>query len=115
MLGTCCSLRGKVAAHELDALGEVDLAGAMYSDMTCERAREFAQELRAAADALEQRYATTADKPHGAGWNGTWNAERKEWDWQTYSTFEEALARIREAARWYEEIGSLGYGVDAWY
>jgi hypothetical protein len=35
--------------------------------------------------------------------------------WGKYSTFEEALAWIREAARWYEKVGHLGFGVHAWY
>ena len=29
--------------------------------------------------------------------------------------FEEALDAIREAARWYEKVSGLGFGVNAWY
>jgi hypothetical protein len=115
MLGTCCSLRGKVAAHELEALGEISLAEGMYGDMTAEEAKTFAHKLRDAADRLEAEHAGEADKPKGAGWNGTWNAEKREVEYHDHSTFEEALAAIREAARWYDKVAGLGYGVHAWY
>ncbi|MBN2561766.1 MAG: hypothetical protein JXQ75_12630 [Phycisphaerae bacterium] len=115
MVGTCCSLRGKAAAHELEALGENRLSERMYEDMSAEEAEEFAEELRGAGDRLERENAGKADKPKGAGWNGIWNNRKKEWEYQTYSTFEEALATIREAARWYEKVAKLGYGVHAWY
>ena len=115
MLGTCCSLRGKVAAHELSALSLDCLALSMHTDMTAEQAAAFAGELRSAADQLERKYAGKADKPKGAGWNGTWNAKTREVEYHDHSTFEEALAAIREAARWYAKVASLGYGVHAWY
>lgn len=115
MMGTCCSLRGKAAARELEALGEHRLAEAMYRDMTCAKVEIFAKKLREAADRLERRHAGQSAKPTGAGWNGLWVAKKKEWEWQNHSTFEEALAAIREAARWYEKVASLGFGVHAWY
>ena len=115
MLGTCCSLRGKVAAHELEALGETRVSANMYKDMSAESAAQFARELRLVADRLEKRHASDAERPHGAGWNGLWNAQTKSWEYQKYSTFEDALASIREAARWYEKVAGLGFGVHAWY
>lgn len=115
IFGNCCWLRGKVAAHELEALGENDLAERMYQDMTCQEALAFAEELGAAADRLEQQYAKARRKPKGAGWNGQWDEHAKDWVWQTYSTFEEALAEIRVASRWFEKIGQLGFGVHAWF
>ena len=115
MMGTCCSLRGKAAARELEALGEHRLAEAIYRDMTCAKVEVFAKKLREAADRLECRHAGQPTKPTGAGWNGLWVAKKKEWEWQSHSTFEEALAAIREAARWYEKVASLGFGVHAWY
>ena len=30
-------------------------------------------------------------------------------------TFAEGVATIREAARWYEKVSTLGFGVDAWF
>ena len=115
MLGTCCSLRGKVAAHELEALGEISLAERMYDDMTAEEAEKFARELRDAADNLEREHQWKAERPKGAGWNGIWNAETKSWEYQEYSTFAEALFAIRKAGRWYEKVAGLGFGVHAWY
>jgi hypothetical protein len=115
MLGSCCSLRGKVAAHELDALGEEGLSACMFENMTAEVAIAFAKELGAACDRLERDFKEAPAKPKGAGWNGTLDPTTKEWHWQTYSTFEESIAAIRIAAKWYEKVGRLGYGVDAWY
>lgn len=113
--GTCCWLRGKVAARELDALGLTDLANELYADMTAEEAIPFAQKLRNAADELERQHASDDPKPKGAGWNGTWNEKKKQTVWRKYSTFEEAIARVRDAAVWYEKVGRLGFGVHAWY
>jgi hypothetical protein len=115
MLGTCCSLRGKVATHELEALGEISLAEGMYGEMTAEEAENFAHKLRDAADRLEAKHAGKSDKPKGAGWNGEWNAEKKKWEYHDHSTFEEAISAIREAACWYEKVAQLGFGVHAWY
>jgi len=115
MLGTCCSLRGKVAEYELEALGEISLAEGMYGDMTAEEAEKFAHKLRDAADRLERKHQRKAQKTKGAGWNGIWNAKTKSWEYQEYSTFAEALLAIREAGRWYEKVASLGYGVHAWF
>lgn len=115
MLGTCCSLRGKVAADELEALGKTRTSAAMYKDMTAESAALFSRQLRLVADDLEKRYASETERPQGAGWNGLWNAETRSWEYQKYSTFEEALAAIREAARWYEKVSELGFGVHAWF
>jgi hypothetical protein len=115
MLGNCCSLRGKLAAHNLEALGEMGLAGAMYRDMTAEDAIAFARALRDTAGHLERLYADQPDKPKGAGVLGTWDAKRRDWIWQNRVPFDQALTSIREAARWYEKVGRLGFGVYAWY
>jgi hypothetical protein len=115
MLGTCCSLRGKAAARELEALGVPHLAARMYKDMSAEDAAEFSKELRVAVARLEIQHTSKTERPKGAGWNGLWNAKSKSWEYQEYSTFEEALATIREAARWYEKVAGLGFGVHAWY
>ena len=108
---SCCSFRGKMAARELEAYGETKLSERMYKDMSAEEASVFADELRAAADRLEESASSRTKKPRGAGHNGEWNAKEEKWDWQCFSTFEEALDSIREAAAWYEKVGSLGYGV----
>ncbi|MFA4973887.1 MAG: hypothetical protein WC683_14845 [bacterium] len=115
MFGTCCSLRGKVAARELEALGENALAERMYKDMTSDEAATFATDLRETADRLEAEHQHDNPKPKGAGWNGTWDNKRNEFVWELTSTFEEALASVREAARWYEKVGTRGFGVHAWW
>lgn len=115
IFGTCCWLRGKAAARELHALGRDALSDRMHADMTPDEARAFGAELKAAADTLAQQYAKTTKKPRGAGWNGVWDPKTKETVWGKYSTFDEALDEIRTAARWYEEVACLGYGVHAWY
>ncbi len=46
-MGTCCSLRGKAAADNLDALGETSVCDAMHDDMDAEDALRFARRLRA--------------------------------------------------------------------
>jgi hypothetical protein len=115
MLGTCCSLRGKAAARELEALGVPHLAARMYKDMSAEEAAKFSEDLRLAVARLEIQHASKIERPRGAGWNGRMNAKTKGVEYQTYSTFEEALDVIREAARWYEKIAGLGFGVHAWY
>jgi hypothetical protein len=115
MLGTCCSLRGKAAARELEALGLLHLSARMYKDMSAEKAVEFSKDLRLAIARLEVQHADKTERPRGAGWNGRMNAKTKGVEYQTYSTFEEALDVIREAACWYEKIAGLGFGVHAWY
>ena len=115
IMGTCCSLRGKGAARELEALGEAELASGMFSDMTAEGAVTFAVKLDEAVDRLEREHAGKPDKPRGAGWNGTFDRKSKSIVWGTYSTFEEAIAEIRTAARWYKKVGGMGFGVHAWY
>lgn len=115
IFGDCCWLRGKAAAHVLDALGEIGLAERMYEDMPCEDAIAFAKTLRDASDRLERQAQRTGKKPRGAGWNGIWDEKTKDIVWQTYSTFEDALAEIRKAASWYEKVGRMGFGVHAWF
>lgn len=114
-VGTCCSLRGKVAARELEALGEHMLSLRMYDDMTAEQALVLARELSNAARRLEDKHARSKSKPRGAGWNGKWNKAKRDWVFQDHSNFDEALSAIREAARWYEKVATLGFGVHAWY
>jgi hypothetical protein len=115
IVGRCCWLRGKAAAEELKALGEHDLYLIMHEEMTAEDALSFARTLDNAADSLVRKYRHQADKPKGAPWNGTWDPEQGAWVYETNSTFEEAIASIRESARWFEKVGRLGFGVFPWY
>lgn len=114
-LGTCCSLRGKAAADNLGALGELGLNAGMYLHKDAGEAIEFAMLLRVAADRLEQRYAGQRDKPKGYSAGGTIDAETGKITPWPRPSFEEAIASIREAADWYEKVGRLGFGVHAWF
>src|SRR5574340_932871 len=51
--GSCCSLRGKMVARVLEAVGEADLAARMFQDMPPDEAVAFADELHVAADQLD--------------------------------------------------------------
>ena len=114
MLGTCCSIDGKTISRELEALGEHELADRVYADMTHEEALAFAQELRDAVERLERAHGSKKRKPKGAGFNGHFDRDKRGVVWSKYSTFEEALAAIRQAIAWYEKTSTLGFGVDAW-
>ena len=115
IFGSCCWLRGKEAARELEALGESSIADRLYEDMTAEEARDFATELHATADRLTEQHAKEDTKPRGAGWNGVYDLTTKETAWENYSTFEEAIAAVRTAASWYAKVSERGFGVHAWY
>lgn len=113
--GNCCSLRGKNAARELEAMGDVHLCERMYYDMTAAEAITFATELRETADDLEEEHRGADPLPRGAGRMRGWKESTLAHEWQSYSTFAESLASIRHAADWYEKVGRLGFGVRASY
>ena len=113
--GTCCSLRGKMAAENLYALGALDVCGLLHEDLDADRTLHVAARLRGAADHLEQRYEGQSEKPSGASFGGKIIAETGEFIPWPQPSFEEAIASIREAADWYEKVGRLGFGVHAWY
>jgi len=115
MLGTCCSLRGKVAADNLEAFGEKALRDLMYVDLPEEQCFALAKELRRAADRLEQRYEHQTDKPEGMSKGGMIDAKTGKITPWPRPSFEEAVASIREAADWYEKVSRLGFGAHAWY
>lgn len=114
-LGGCCWLRGKVAAAELEALREHVLSERMFDDMDAGEAMDFGVRLGKAADDLERRHASKRCKPKGAWCNGTWNRRKEKWVNKQYSSFEQAIASIREAAQWYSAVGRMGCSVHAWY
>ncbi len=114
-MGTCCSLRGKVAAENLEALGEKALYDLMHVDLPEEQCLALAKELRRAADRLELRYQHLMGKPEGMSQGGTINADTGEITPWPRPSFEEAIASIREAADWYEKVSRLGFGAHAWY
>jgi hypothetical protein len=113
--GNCCWLRGKVTSYELEALGNADLAGRMYTDMTAEEALAFAGELRQFADEQEKLFSGEGPKPRGCKWTELKiDASGKATTVDEHTTFENAIATIRNAADWYEKTSRLGFGVRAW-
>ena len=107
-----CSLWAEDAARELDAVGEGGLSKRMYQDMTHREASTFGEELRAAADRLQARFAGTPE--HGDAERS--RSQDKDENEQIHGrvTIDHALAEIRAAARWYERVGKLGFGTHAW-
>lgn len=88
-------LRG-TAKDALAALGEEHLAERMLYSMDSHEARDFAAELRSAIDRLEQKHPVDNSKSELANWS-----------------LDEALAAIKEAAAWYQEVGDLDCDVYA--
>ncbi len=113
-MATCCSLRGKSAANNLKALHEDPIAAEMYTDMTAARALVFATMLRRSADDLETKYAGHDPKPEGFSYGGSIEITTGAFTPWPRPSFEEALASIREAARWYDKVGRMGFDVHAW-
>ena len=97
LVGTCCWLGGYQAVRELRAFGYHHLVASMHKDMSCVEASGFARELRMAADRIERRY------------------RKPELEYDDLWEFEDALATIRTAACWFEQVADLGFGVFAWY
>lgn len=114
--GACgCWLPGKTSARELAALREEDFSGRRHLYMTAEKTLEFAGAISAAVARHEARRSGRLEDQEEAGLDGAQDAALMGWIRETGSTFDEALAEIRETARWFEKVGRLGYGVHAWY
>lgn len=110
----CCWLRGSAAAFELQALGNEDLAGRVRNDMTAEEALAFAGELWRFADEQEKLFSGKEPKPRGAWWKAMSIDRGNVRISEGYATFEHAIARIRNAASWFEKTSRLGFGVGTW-
>jgi hypothetical protein len=113
--GNCCSLRGKVAAENLHALGEYGALALLHEDGDADHALRVADRLRDTANHLEQKYAGLSQKPSGGYYGGRINGDTGEFTPWPQPSFEEAIASIRQAADWYEKVARLGFGVHAWY
>ena len=111
-LGTCCSLYGQAAAATLESLGERHLSGLMHDHMTAERALDFAGYLRTAADQVRREQ--EAKRPDAAATPSAQAKEPAETS-EKPTVLDLKLAVIHQAAAWYEKIGKLGFGVEAWH
>lgn len=109
--GYCCSLCGDVAVDNLEALGERDAVLTMFERMDAGRAFRTASRLRDVVYRLEHQYADRLDKPSGGSFHGRHIDDTGEFIPCPQPSFEEAMTSIRQAADWYEKVGSLGFGV----
>ena len=107
---TCCTIRARLVAIELMALGEERLGRRMLESMSGQEALAFAKELQRAADGLEGKYRGKRRKPTGASVVEL-DESKKAWVLSRPSSFTEAIAVIRGAARWYERIVANGGSV----
>ncbi len=112
-LGNCCTLYAEPAYLELKALGLRDLAADMRDPISAEDAIGLASMLRKAVRGQEVEYSEKDVKPHGRGIAGHVDDASGQFVWTRFTTFEDALACIRQAADWYEKVGTLGFGVNA--
>lgn len=103
--------RGSEAFRALEALGEGRIGRSMHYNMTAEETATFAVSVGEAADRIERKHGDGTLKPRGQGRDGYWDEDRWEWIWEDHSTFEEAVAAIREAAHWYSTVAGRGLGV----
>lgn len=113
LLSTCRPLRGSQVVRKLAALGAEGLAYEMLEDMSCEEALDFACRLRKTADHLESEHQGDAEKSERPYRTTGKKPMKKDCPWGTHTNLDESLAKIREAAQWYEKVSRLGYGVHA--
>ena len=62
---------------------------------------------------MRTRYAGSHEKPKGAGKNGVWNSKTLSWLFNRYSSFDEALETVEDAAKIYVAVAGCGSGVRA--
>lgn len=112
---SCCTFPGYMAVRELRAHGMRALAARMLhgEELSAADAVAFSRELEDATRKLVAKHADLATQPQGARWEPAWSPELKEWDCDFRPDFEESVAVLRAAARWYAYVGRRGFGVEA--
>lgn len=101
------SFRGSFLELCEDILGRELLSTAWTDWMRPEEAVEYGQRLLEAAERAARSGAPPPAKPARRWWRG--KSQRQE------PTFEEKLAILRDAGRWYVFWGSRGHPIQAWY
>ena len=114
-INTCCSFNVEKTAENLASFGYATLATLLKMELTAEMLPDIAQELRRAADALEERYVKPMDTYADPRLGGITDRVPERFNPWFRPAFEKALASIRDAADWYEKVGNLGFDVDVWY
>jgi hypothetical protein len=117
MLATCCSYRGNGVALYLVAMGLGPLALDLFRDHTPEEAIEFAKNIRAAAKGYEHMLVSAAKRKGHTQTDEELirEATMKVPDVTWEPSLAEALNAFRSVAAWHERVGSMGFGVHAWF
>lgn len=114
-INTCCSCR---TAEAIDAFVKYDLLGyarLLEETLNAEQVRDFAGQLRLAADTLEEQYTEPEESSADRGSGGVTLVVTGRFIPCSRHRFEQELASIRKVADWYEKLGRLGFGVSPWY
>lgn len=109
---TCCALSAECARKNLLALDQDGLANDMEDDLSCEHAVRLGLRIHAWLKIAEEHYRNGERTPQGRVTAVSVDDENGVRP-VAYATFEHAIASIRIAACWYEEVGRRGYGVKA--
>jgi len=114
-VNTCCSCR---TAEAIDVFVKYDLLGyarLLEETLNAEQVRDFAGQLRVAADTLEEQYTEPGEPSADRGPGGVTLVVTGRFIPCTRHRFEQELASTRKVADWYEKLGRLGFGVSPWY
>lgn len=114
-INTCCSLCTTSAAEALCTLGRPVIERFLRGSLPIDALPTIAQELRQAADSIEQRYVEPTDRDGVAQPGGIIDIETGNLTPWSRHRLDEALASIRQAADWYQKVEALGFDVEAWY
>ncbi len=107
---SCCTLFAEFARKNLIALQQDGLAEDMEDDLSCLHAVQLGLRLLAWADVAEEVHGRNGSLPYGRAVAYTSDDDTPIRS-IAHATFEQAIASVRVAAHWYEEIGRRGYGV----
>lgn len=110
-LGSCCTLFADSARKNLIAAYEFGLANDMEDDLSSEHAFMLGLRILAWAEEAEGRLSDlgAGERPRGRVTAVTSDEEGLRA--VAHAKFEEAIASVRVAARWYEHVARRGYGV----
>lgn len=113
-INTCCSFSTAVAAKNLARFRRPALAHLLQMSLDADSVPDLVRELQLASEELELQYVEPQDE-HTPSESGLVDAVTKEFIPVAGSAFESALASIHMAIYWYQTVGGLGFGVEAWY
>lgn len=104
---------GEGVATALEALGEPSTAARMRGALGNLEVLTFAEELLRVAEKLEEQYrqVEAKPKPYRRG-QRPMKQQEVSVGWVYFSTLEEAIAGIRDAAAWYQAVGGVNCSVE---